>query len=167
MNYPQYVDYNNYRFFRNGKVINIDTNRELTQKVLDGYHYTSLVYKRPGETGTCSKRICVERFLYELFTQDKVSSLDSVVRVNANVDINNYDIKDLKKINKKDRYKYDPYAPNPKKLDETAIEEIKSRYNFESKAKSQYDKKGLSIRDLAEKYSVSPNTIQRVLNGTY
>lgn len=167
MSYPQYIDYNNYRFFRDGKVVNTNNNRELAQKVIDGYHYINLVYKRPGEVGTCSKRICVERFIYELFTQDKVSSHHSVVRANPSADINNYDIEDLKKISKKDRHKYDPFAPRPKKLDEATVEKIRNMYYSTNKATCQYDKKGMSIRDLAVAYSVSPNTIQRVLNGTY
>ncbi|MBQ5476050.1 MAG: helix-turn-helix domain-containing protein, partial [Lachnospiraceae bacterium] len=71
------------------------------------------------------------------------------------------------KVEKSNKYLYDSKAEGGSLFDEATCKEIRSQYNFEHKAISQWDKHGMSIRELALKYSCSPNTIQRILKGTY
>lgn len=166
MEYPEYKDLNNYRFYRNGKVVNLANGHILTQRKIKGGHYINISTKN-SEGYVKNQRICVERKLYELFTGDSLTRLYSIVKSKNNDSPDEYDINDLIKVSKKDKYKYDPNAECGKKLDEETVTTIRSEYNFDHKARCQYDKKGPSIRELAARYGVTINTIQRVLKGTY
>ena len=164
MEYPQYIDQGGYRFYRNGSVLNIVHNRELKQKLIKGSHYVNLIDKMPGG-GNKTRRVCVERMLFYLFTGDAPTRMYSIV--NRNGQSGEYDITDLIKVRKCDKYLYSRGAYGGKKLDRQTCDKIRSEYNFNSKPKNQYEKEGASMRDLAKKYDVSKNIIQRILDGTY
>jgi len=165
MQYPDYIDHGNYRVFRNGKIVNTKNNRELVQKMIKGSHYVNLISKTP-DGGNINKKVCVERLMYTLFTGDDLTRMFSIVNKKGSVQ-SEYDINDLIKVEKSNKYLYDNKSEGGSLFDKATCEEIKSQYNFEHKAISQWDKQGMSIRELALKYNCSPNTIQRILKGTY
>ena len=165
MQYPDYIDYGNYRIVRNGRIVNIKNGHELRQKKIKGSHYVNLISKTP-DGGNLNKKMCVERLLYSLFTGEELTRMYSIVSKKGTTEPE-YDVEDLLKVEKSNRHLYDSNAEGGSKFDAATCEEIKSQYDFEHKATSQWDSKGPSIRDLAIKYGCSPNTIQRILKGTY
>lgn len=165
MQYPDYIDYDNYKVFRNGEIINSKNNRVLTQKVIKGSHYVNLITKTP-DGGNINKKVCVERLMYTLFTGDELTRMFSIVNKKGSAQ-SEYDIEDLIKVEKSNKHLYDSKAEGGSLFDEATCEEIRKQYDFEHKATSQWGKHGMSIRELALKYDCSPNTIQRILKGTY
>ena len=156
------IIYCGYYFHENGTVT--DSSGKIVAPSIDKYGNRSILLYIPDPTarnGIKMRRIYIARAMYNLY--HGVNLPKNMIIEYLDGDKGNYGIHNLT-VTKK------PSPFQKRVLSEEQVEEIKALYNNKDKHfHSQWTKREgeFSLRELAEKYHVSVNTIQRVIADKY
>lgn len=158
------VLYHGYQIFRNGDVyapngrkIPIGTNRDLSRYVILSINSVK------------KRKINIARLIYSIFSGQKLTMKEMVRFKDDNPD--HLQFENLYVIHRKEYYKKNNISvvSSSKMMDEQTVEKIKKEYgtNRSKGHINQWNKKDISMRDLAQKYKCSLYTIQRIVHDKY
>lgn len=144
-----------YEIWENGKIINQHGN-EIKIREHNGRYETRLTIE--GKR----KNFLVARLLYFVFfgfdMDDKNLCITAKDGNHLNISLDNLEL-----VHRKDLIQGEGHKKRAKLTDDQ-IEEIKATYNGKA-CVNQYDKSGVSLQDLADKYGVTKANIKMIIKG--
>ena len=147
--------FHDYEIYENGKIINKFGN-EVKLREHNGRYETRLVVD--GKR----KNFLVARLLYFVFIGFDMSNKDLCVTPKDGNHLN-ISLDNLELVHRKDLIQGEGHKKRVKLTDQQ-IEEIKEAYKGKASV-NQYDKTGISLQDLAEKYGVTKGNIKMIVKG--